>query len=142
MFGLTEARYVQNKIKELGIKDIELYFDNTILPDGMWCVCQVNKPSGTILLFRDTKIDTQPQLMWWIKNSRTGRPRLPSDQDISDIVITVKRAHVIWDKGGDWLANELDKQSQAKDQKHQKNFRQKIKDIAPEMKKAIRKEAL
>lgn len=139
MFGLKEARYVQEKIKQLGVQDIELYFDNTILPDGMWSICQVNKPSGNILLLRDTTIQTEPQILWWCK-TQDGHSRVPNDQDVSDIIITVKRAHNLWDKGGDWMADEFEKQDAERDRKHQEKFKERIHEVAPKLKKAIRKE--
>lgn len=141
MFGLKEARYVQSKIKQIGIQDIELYFDNTVVPDGMWAVCQVNKPSGNILLLRNTKITTQPQIMWWVK-TQDGYARTPNDQDISDIVITVKRAHVSWNKGGDWLADRFDEQDAERDRKHRERFHDRIHDIAPALKKALKEKNL
>lgn len=115
--GGAGARYVQSKIKQLGIKDIEMFYDQEL---RMWAVCQVNKPSGQILLLRDTQIDVQPQIMFWCKDSE-GRYREPSDQDVHDIVIIVNRAKVIWDKEEKqpgWLADQLDAQDEAKDRKH------------------------
>lgn len=137
--GAAQALDIQNKLKKLGVHDIELYYDQTIQPHGMWAVCQVNKPSGSILLLRDTTIDTQPQIMWWCKDNE-GRFRLPNEQDLSDAVITVKRAHKIWDKGGDWLADRLDEQDKARDEAHHKKQRQMVEDIAKPLKAAIRKE--
>lgn len=137
--GISQARDIQNKIKQLGIHDVELYYDQTIQPYGMWAICQVNKPSGQILLLRDTKIDTQPQIMWWCKDN-AGRFRVPNEQDLSDIMITVKRAHKIWEKGGDWLADRLEEQDKARDEAHRKKQRERIHAVAPALKRAIRKE--
>lgn len=141
MPGLTQARYVQGKLKELGIKDIELYYDSTIEPNGMWAICQVNRSSGSILLLRDTNIDTQPQIMWWCKTN-DGHFRVPNDQDISDVVITVQRSHKLWEKGGDWMADRFDEQDKARDEKHRQKLKDKIHDIAPAMKKAIKEKNL
>lgn len=138
MPGLKAARYVQSKIKEIGIQDIELYFDNTIKPQGMWAICQLNKPTNTILLLRGSEAtQTKPEIMWWCKTN-DGHFRVPSDQDISDIIATVQRAHVAWDKGGDWLADRFDEQSREKDRKHREDQHKMIQSIAKPMKKAMK----
>lgn len=138
--GTKEAAYVQAKIEELGIQDVKLFYDAQILPRGMWVVCQVNKVSGRILLPDNyVQEDIKPYIMWYVK-STDGRFRFPSDRDISDIIATRQRAEKIWDKGGDFLADKLDEQSKEKDEKHNQAFKQKIKDISPAMKKAIKKE--
>lgn len=133
IYGLTEARKVESDISRLGIKDIRLLFDEQL---KMWAVVHVQGQSG--LLLPET-FQPHMQLLWWVKDSR-GQRRLPSNQDVSDIVITRQRAEIAWRKGGEWLADRLEEQDKERDQKHREKQHQMIKDIAPQMKKAIRKE--
>lgn len=138
--GLKQAKYVQDKIRELGIQDIQLFFDGNIEPQGMWVMCQIQKiSSGLILPKTYNENGIKPYILWYIKDN-DSRYRHPSDQDISDVVATVHRSQKSWKMGGDWMADRLDEQSNQKDLKHRENFKKKIHAIAPEMKKAVRKE--
>lgn len=132
--GLKEAQYVQGKIRELGIQDIQLFYDEEL---QMWAVCQVKKHGGILLPKSYMENGIRPSIMWWVKNN-DGTFRLPSDRDISDVAVTVTRAQT-WFKDGN-LADEFEKQDAAREQKHKEKFKEKIHKIAPEMKKAIRKE--
>lgn len=130
------AQYVQDKLKSLGIHDVEMYWDQQI---GMWAVCQVYRPSGKIMLLRGTQLPEQkPQIMWWVKDNE-GRYRVPSDRDIHDVIVTVQRAQKIWEKGGDWLADKFDEQDKKRDDAHRQKLKDTVHDIAPAMKKAIQK---
>lgn len=136
--GLDQAKYVEGKIRELGITDVKLFYDSMIQPQGMWVVCQVKKNTGRILLPDNyQQDDIKPMIMWYCKTA-DGHFRFPGEQDISDIVVIVNKAQKTWDEGGDVLADRLDAQSAEKDEKHQAAFKQKIHTIAKPMKKAIR----
>jgi hypothetical protein len=129
------AQYVQGKIKQLGVTDVEMYWDQEV---GMWCVCQVFKPSGSILLLRGTTYKEQaPQIMWWVKTN-DGTYRTPSDQDVHDIIVTRKRAEQIWEKGGDWLADQFDEQDKKRDEAHKQKLHDRVREVAPRVRKAIK----
>jgi hypothetical protein len=135
IFGLKEANYVEAKIKQLGIQDVQLLFDTQI---GMWSVCQVQRHVTSLMLPQHYQQENvRPYIMWWVKDNN-GRPRLPNDNDVNDIIVTTHRAHKIWEKKTDYLADKLDEQSAEKDRKHRQKQHEMIKSIAPDMKKAIR----
>lgn len=133
--GVTQAQYVQNKVRNLGIKDIQLFWDEQI---KIWAVCQVQAYGGILLPDSYVKDGIRPHIMWYCKDN-DGKARIPSDQDIQDIIITASRAQVAFEKGGDWLADQFDKQSAEKDRKHNEKFKERIHSIAPAMKKALKK---
>lgn len=136
--GAAGARYVQGKIKQAGIKDVELFYDEQL---RMWAVCQVNKPTGQILVLREAHVDVQPQIMFWVKNAK-GEYREPSDQDVRDIIIVTERAKVIWaeeEKHPGWLADQLDKQDAEKLESHNKNKQLMARDTAKRLVKAANK---
>lgn len=133
--GLKEATHVENKVRSMGIHDVQLLYDPQL---GMWAVVQVQKRTKILLPKTYNEAGIKPMIMWWVKND-TGAFRMPGETDIHDIVAVVTRAQKSWDMGGDALADEFDKQDAEKDRKHKANFKKKIKAIAPDMKKAIRK---
>lgn len=133
-YGLKEAKYVEAQLDRLGIRDIRLLWDNQA---QLWAVCHVLGHAG--ILLPDTYQDVKPQILFWVKDAM-GRRRLPSDQDVSDVVALRQRAEVVWRKGEDWLADRLDEQSAEKDRKHRQKQHDMIHDIAKPMKKAIREE--
>lgn len=139
--GQVQAVSIQSKFKQLGIQDVEFFYDETIVPHGMWAVCQVNRPSGIILDLRGDTGKVQPEIMWWCKTN-DGHFRVPSEQDLHDIIVTVERSHKLWEKGGDWMADRLDEQDKARDEKHRQKLKDKVHKIAPAMKKAIRENNL
>lgn len=140
--GLQEAQYVQNKIRELGIQDVQLFFDEKVEPNGMWVMCQVmNRTNRLIIPDNYAQDNIKPYIMWYIKTN-DGHFRLPNENDISDVIATRTRAEKVWEKGGDWLADHLDDQSKEKDRKHHQKLKNTVHDIAPAMKQAIRKENL
>lgn len=134
--GLRAARKVQAAIKAHGIQDVDLFYDHEI---KMWAVCQVTKKSDVFVL-ETAKKHVQPIIMWWVKNVSDGTYREPSEVDISDVIAVVQRAQKTWEKGGEWLADQLDAQDKAKDDAHKAKQAQRIKDIAPHLKKYIKKE--
>lgn len=135
--GLEAANYVQAKIDALGVQDIKIMFDKEI---RMWAICQVEKRTNQILLPEYyTQDDIRPMIMWWCKDNQ-GRFRAPNDNDVNDVIVTVTKAHKIWDKGGDWLDDQFKAKDLEREIAHQRKFKKRIKEIAPEMKRAIRKD--
>jgi hypothetical protein len=53
--------------------------------------------------------------------------------------VIARKAEKTFEKGGEYLADELDKQSAEKDRKHRDKLKTKVHEIAPAMRKAIRK---
>lgn len=140
--GLKEANKLLSDIKRLGIHDVEPMYDKDVLPDGMWAIVQVFRPSGKILLLNEpSSYETQPIVMFWCKD-KDGKFRVPNDQDLSDIVVIVKRAQVWFDKGSDYMIDQIEtKEKKTYDENRQKQS-ERIRSFAPSMKKAIRKELL
>lgn len=125
-----------SKLQSIGIKDIQLFFDDQI---KMWAVVQVNYTTNNFILpksYGETK--QQPYLLWWCKNDQ-AKFREPNDQDLVDIITIVKRAPTIWEQG-EKRADHFDELDAEKDHKHRTAFKEKIKDVAPAMKRAVRKE--
>lgn len=136
--GLGAANSIMAKIKSLGIQDIELMWDKDA---QMWAVMQVFKPSGKILLMNtDASRDTAPLLMWWCRNPQTLAYRDPNEQDIHDVVVTIKRAEIIFDKGSDWMIDNIEDQEKATYAANRKAQSEKIRSIAKPLKKAFKKE--
>lgn len=135
--GLKEARLVQEEIKRLGIKDVELFFDPEL---GVWGVCQVRQQDSNILVMNDLhKSKVEKYLMWWCTNNE-GKYRHPSAKDVHDVVATVRRAQEWFKKGGDKLADELDAQDQLKREKKEQALKERLAPHVKELKKAIRSE--
>lgn len=142
MPGASAASAVMSKLRQTSIQDVQLFYDPDVVPYGMWAVVQVQKRSHSLILPTNYNQDNiQPYIMWWCKTN-DGHFRVPNEQDLSDIiaVVTNGRKQLENDPTGEKMARRLDEQSAAKDAKHHADFRQKIKDIAPEMKKAVQKE--
>ena len=138
--GINQAKEVQLKILKAGIEDVKLFHDNTIIPHGMWCVVQVKRNTSRIIMPDNYKQENlQPMIMWWCKDPE-GRFRVPNDNDAHDVIVIVQRAKKIWAKGGDKLDDEFVKQDEKKQEAYEKKKRDRIHAIAPEMKKAIRRE--
>ena len=135
MIGHQEAKYVQGKIRQAGIQDVQLFWDEQI---KMWVICQVQKYGGILLPDNYAQDGIKPHIMFYCKDNQ-GHGRLPNDQDIMDVIAIVSRAQTSFKKGGDWLANEFDAQTAEKDRKHQEKFKERIHEIAPAMKKALKK---
>lgn len=131
--GLTQAKDIEAKIHNLGIQDIQLFFDNQT---KMWAVCQVHKRGGILLPNTYQEDGIKPYILWWVKNEKGGY-RTPNDQDLMNIVTVVKRAPSIWAQG-EKRADKFDEQDAEKDRKHKEKFHDKIHKIAPAMKKALK----
>jgi hypothetical protein len=137
--GLREANRIMADLKRLGIHDVELMFDKEVI---LWAAVQVFKPSGKILLMNDPKhYDTQPYILFWIRNDDMTY-REPSDQDLSDIIAIVKRAQVWFDKGSDYMVDQIEAEEQYEYTKKREKQSEKIRSYAKPMKKAIKKELL
>lgn len=135
--GIKEASLINAQLERIGIHDVRLFFDKDILPRGMWAVVQIAKKTTNLLLPESyDQTDLQPYILWWVKDD-TGHYRNPDDTDLMKIVTVVKRAPTIWNKG-EKRADKFDALDAEKDRKHREKFKQKIHDIAPAMKKAIR----
>lgn len=136
IYGVTEARRVEGDIKRLGIQDVRLFYDEQL---QMWSVCQVSGQVSSLILPQNYQHDARPLIMWWVKDA-LGRRRLPSDQDVNDVIAIAHRAEVVWDKGGDFLADKLDEHDRLRDEKHRRKQRDMVHSISKPMKNAIRKE--
>ena len=133
--GLREATKLNSDIRRLGIPDVELMYDSQI---KMWAVCQVFKPSGKILLLDDPNhYETQPTIMFWVKDS-AGRYRTPSDQDLSDIIVITKRALVWFDKGSDKMVDEMEKAEEKKHDDNRRKQSERIRSYAKPLKKLLK----
>ena len=138
--GINEAKQVEAMIQSAGIKDIKIFYDKEILPNGMWAICQVNKDTSQILIpnsFNENKV--QPTILWWCKD-REGRFRLPNENDINDVIVIASKANKTWENGGDKLDDKFIEQDIKKQADYKKAQRDKIHSFAPELQKAIRKE--
>lgn len=138
--GAGAASSIVNKLKGLGIHDVQLFYDKGILPNGMWAVVQIvgqSHHSNLIMPESYNSTPLKPYLLWWCKDER-AQFRVPNDQDLINILTVVKRAQGIWDKG-EKRADDFDKKDADKDEKHKQKFKQKIHEIAPAMKKALKK---
>lgn len=133
--GLSQAKGIESKVHSLGIQDIQLFFDQGI---KMWAVCQVHKHGGILLPDSYQQDGIKPYILWWCKDD-TGHYRTPNEQDLMDIVTVVKRAPSIWEQG-EKRADKFDELDAEKDRKHRAKLKEKVHEIAPAMKKAIRKE--
>ena len=137
--GLSAASHIMSKLKEIGIHDVQLFYDKNIQPRGMWAVVQVRKRSSSILMPDSyAKGGIEPYIMWWCKTI-DGHFRLPNDNDLTDIIKVATAAPKVW-ADPEKFADSIDEASAEKDRKHREKFRQKIHDIAPAMQKAIQKE--
>lgn len=138
--GLSEANKVMADIKRLGIQDVEPMYDKQV---NLWGMFQVFRPSGKILLVNTPEsYATAPILMWWCRDPKTLQFRVPNDQDLSDIVTTVKRAQVVFDKGSDWMVDQIEAKENADYTANRKAQSDRIKSFAKPLKKAFKKEVL
>lgn len=136
--GLEQAKYVQNKIRQAGIEDVQLFFDHGI-GGGMWVMCQVMKRGGILLPKQYAQDGIKPHIMFYVKDNE-GKFRLPSDQDIMDVIAIRQRAETTFAKGGDWLADQFDKQDAEKYQEGRQKLTERIKSVSKPLKAAVKKE--
>jgi hypothetical protein len=133
--GKSQAASIMSSLSKAGIHDIQMFYDPTIIPSGMWAVVQVVGVSSDILLPK--KYNAQkPYILWWCKDE-DGKFRYPNDHDLDSIIQVVRRAPKIWAEGED-RANKFEALDAEKDRKHNQKFKDKIHEIAPDMKRAIR----
>lgn len=135
--GIKEASLINSKLKSIGINDVQLLFDDGILPKGMWAVCQTEKKTNILLMpgsYNESGI--KPYILWWCKDEQ-AQFRIPNDNDLMDIITVVKRAPDIWAQG-EKRADKFDEVDAKKDQAHRQRFKDRIHDIAPAMKKALK----
>ena len=133
--GLKEAKLVEDTIKRLGIQDVKLFWDRQL---GMWGVYQVRRQASHFILPSEHET-YEHLLLWWCKD-KEGKYRPPNEEDIRNVVATVHRAQVAFQKGGDWLADQLDAQDKEREEKADANLHDKIHDISKDLKKAVKRE--
>lgn len=138
--GINEAKDITERLKRAGIEDVRLFYDKTIQPHGMWAVCQVQRETGRILMPGSYgQENIRPLILWWCK-TRESTFRIPNENDFHDMMVVAKRAEKIWAAGGNKLDDEFIKQDKQKEEAHRKKQRDRIHAIAPDMKRAIRRE--
>lgn len=135
--GAQAASAIRNKLRSIGIKDVQLFYDKNIKPKGMWAVVQIERPVSTLIMPASYTPEIKPYILWWCKNEK-AQYRDPSERDLRDIITVVTRAPKIWAEG-EKRADKFEAQDAEKDRKHQEKFKQKIHEIAPAMKKALKK---
>lgn len=132
--GAKEAKTIERQIHAVGIKDVQLFFDNQI---KMWAVCQVEKHGGILLPDNYNENGVKPYILWWCKNE-TGAFRVPNDTDFINVLKVVQQAPKIWAQG-EKRADKFDAQDAEKDHKHREKLHDRVHEIAPAMKKALKK---
>lgn len=138
--GKDKANKIMAALSRSGIRDVQLFYDKDLVPKGMWAVVQVQRNTSSLILPESyTKDNIRPYILWWCKTN-TGHYRDPNDEDLYNIVAVVTNARIGFkeDPHGEQLADRLDEQSKEKDRKHNENFKKKIHEIAPAMKRALR----
>lgn len=136
--GAGAANSIMGKLAQAGIHDVKLMYDDAIQPDGMWAVVQIKGHQSPIIMpesYASTKLE--PYILWWCKNDE-ARFREPNDEDLFNIINIVRRAPEIWAKG-EKRADHFEKLDAEKDQRHKDKLKAKIHEIAPAMKKALKK---
>lgn len=135
--GAAIATGINNKLAALGINDVRLFYDNGIIPNGMWAVVQIQGQSSNLILPKSySETNLKPYILWWCK-SEESKFRVPNETDLINIITVVKRAPSIW-AAGEKRADHFDELDALKDQKHQDKFKEKIHTIAKPMKKALK----
>lgn len=102
--GLSIVKKLEEQLISSEITDVRFFYDNQV---KMWAVCQMTKSTVSTIILVENPIPSRPVVMWWVKHN-DGTFRMPSKQDLKDIFVTVKKAHEVWNKPKDWLANQLD----------------------------------
>lgn len=110
----SSAQAVTAKLRQLGIQDVQLFYDHQV---KLWSVCQVKKVTKALVTLDNPNLaEVQPFLLWWCRNEK-GNYRRPNDQDVSDVIATVHRAQKIFQKSEsnpDWLDDQLLKAEEEK----------------------------
>lgn len=138
--GKSKADLIMSKLRSIGIHDVQLFYDKGIVPNGLWAVVQIQRKTTSLIMPASYhEHNVQPTIMWWCKTNE-GHFRVPNDQDLHDIIVTVQRAQTSFLKGGDWLNDRFDEQSAEKDRRHRQKQRDMVHSIAKPLKKAIKEE--
>lgn len=138
--GLHAARRMEKLLRAAGINDIKFFFDDEMVHPGIWTVTQVAHDTERMIMPHDYATDGLRPTKMFLCKTADGRFRIPNKQDVSDIRIIVKRAHTLWSKGGDWMDDQFKKQDDAKNEAHAKQQRERLHAVAPDLKKAVRRE--
>jgi hypothetical protein len=133
--GLDEARMVQSKINQLGIQDVQLFYDGQL---KMWGVYQVKKTASSFIVPKEYQT-IKPMLMWWCKGP-DSKYRAPNDNDINDVIATVHRAQHWFEKGPDALVKALDEQDAERTRKKELKLKERLQPHIKTLKRAIRNE--
>ena len=134
--NVREAKQVQDSISAI-VQDVKLFYDHG---KARWAVCQLTENAGGIILpIRDGMSSSRPTVMFFVQN-RNGEYRIPGQQDISDVVALRRNADVAFQKGGDWVADQMESREADKDAKFKQSQTAMIADFAKPLKEAIKKE--
>lgn len=138
MPGAKEAVSIIRRLRGIGIHDVTLFLDTKIQPHGMWAVVQITGRTDNLIMPESyMATELRPYLLWWCKDERDAKFRIPNEEDLSNIVRVVRRAKDIWDKG-EGRADGFDAKDAEKDRKHNEAFHDKIHSVAPRLKKALK----
>jgi hypothetical protein len=96
-----------NKELQSIAKDLELHFDAQV---RKWGVYQMR--SSHFVLSGPNR----PWLLFYIEDA-DGNFRLPDRRDFIRVVNTVNSSRVGWEKGGDWVADQLEAKAKAREDK-------------------------
>lgn len=135
---VASAKSVEASIQAI-IPDIRLFFNHRI---KRWVVAQVKKNPGGMLLPNTVGMPEaeRPYTLYVVHDPKTGGYREPSAFDIQLAVKIGQFGREAIAKGGDWLIDQLDKREQAGREATDKKLRDQVHDIAPDLKRALRKE--
>lgn len=138
-FGIEAAKMVQSDLNRVA-PDVKLFFDEQVQPQGIWVMCQVQKNTANLILPKSyMEGGIKPYILYYLKDEE-GRPRLPDNRDVMNIIAIRSKAEKNWKNNGNDLADRLEEQDQQKDERHRQKQKDRIHAIAPAMKKAIKKE--
>ena len=118
--GLSVVKRLEKKIKDAGINDVEFFYDDQI---KMWAVCQLTGRTVSTVILTNNPLPSRPFLMWWVKHN-DGTFRMPSEEDVHNVIVSVTKAREIWNKPKDWLADQLDEKDIKKRQTKKDSFRE------------------
>ena len=134
--NVREAKQVQDSISSI-VQDVKLFYDHG---KARWAVCQLTENAGGIILpTRDGMSSSRPTVMFFVQD-KNGEYRTPGQQDISDVVALRRNAEVAFQKGGDWVADQMESREATKDAKFKQSQTAMIADFAKPLKQAIQKE--
>lgn len=136
--GLEEARKVQAEIRRLGVQDVELHWDNEF---KVWCVVQVRKRTNTFVTTDQVRgSDVEPFLLWYCQSDNDGTYRAPNQNDVNNVIATVRSSHHWFNKGADALSREVEGRDEKRDQKKEARLKERLQPHLKSLKRAIREE--